>query len=76
LRLYREGKLYSSRKPWHIIIKHHVYHIIILKHVICRVVPAFEEVDVIEQVSGEELSLVGFEPEVGVFEPELVVSSE
>jgi hypothetical protein len=41
-----------------------------------RVVPAFEEVDVIEQVSGEELSSVGSEPEVGVVEPELAVSSE
>jgi hypothetical protein len=41
-----------------------------------RVVPAFEEVDVGEQVSGEELSLVGFGPKVGVFEPELVVLSE
>jgi hypothetical protein len=41
-----------------------------------RVVPAFEEVDVGEQVSGEELSSVGSGPEVGVFEPESVVASE
>jgi hypothetical protein len=41
-----------------------------------HVVSAFEEVDVVEQVSGEELSLVGSRPEVGVFEPKLVVSSE
>jgi hypothetical protein len=41
-----------------------------------RVVPAFEEVDVVEQVSGGELSSVGSGPEVGVVEPELVVSSE
>jgi hypothetical protein len=41
-----------------------------------RVVSAFEEVDVVEQVSGEELSSVGFGPKVGVVEPELVVSSE
>jgi hypothetical protein len=41
-----------------------------------RVVSAFEEVDVGEQVSGEELSSVGSGPKVGVFEPELVVSSE
>jgi hypothetical protein len=41
-----------------------------------RVVSAFEEVDVVEQVSGEELSSVGFGTEVGVIEPELVVSSE
>jgi hypothetical protein len=34
-----------------------------------RVVPAFEEVNVGEQVSGEELSLVGFGPEVEVFSP-------
>jgi hypothetical protein len=37
-----------------------------------RVVPAFEEVDVFE----EELSSVGSGPEVGVFEPELAISSE
>jgi hypothetical protein len=41
-----------------------------------RVVPAFEEVEVGEQVFGEELSLVGSGPEVGVFESELVVVSE
>jgi hypothetical protein len=41
-----------------------------------RVVPAFEEVDVVEQVSGEELSSVGSGPEVGVSEPESVVSLE
>jgi hypothetical protein len=76
LRLYREGKLYSSCKPWHIIIKHHVYHHIILRHVYARVVPAFEEVEVGEQVSGEELSSLGSRPEVRVFEPELTVSSE
>jgi hypothetical protein len=41
-----------------------------------RVVFPFEEVDVGEQVSGEELSSVGSGPEVEVFEPELVISSE
>jgi hypothetical protein len=41
-----------------------------------RVVPAFEEVDVVEQVFGEELFLVGSGPDVEVVEPELVVSSE
>jgi hypothetical protein len=41
-----------------------------------RVVPAFEEVDVGEQASGEELSSVGSGPEVGVFELESVVASE
>jgi hypothetical protein len=41
-----------------------------------RVVPAFEEVDVGEQVSGEEVSSVGSGPEVGVFEPELAILSE
>jgi hypothetical protein len=41
-----------------------------------HVVPAFKEVDVGEQVSGEELSSVGSTPEVGVFEPEFAVSSE
>jgi hypothetical protein len=41
-----------------------------------RVVPAFEEVDVVEQASGEEQSPVGFGPDVGVVEPEPVVSSE
>jgi hypothetical protein len=41
-----------------------------------RVVPAFEEVDVVEQASGEEQSPVGSGPDVRVVEPELVVSSE
>jgi hypothetical protein len=41
-----------------------------------HVVPAFEEVDVVEQASGEGLSLVGSGPDVGVVEPEPVVSSE
>jgi hypothetical protein len=41
-----------------------------------HVVSAFEEVDVGEQVSGEELSSVGFGPEVGVFELELAIASE
>jgi hypothetical protein len=41
-----------------------------------RVVPAFEEVEVAEQVFREELSSVGFGPEVRVFEPELVIASE
>jgi hypothetical protein len=41
-----------------------------------RVVSVFEEVDVGEQVSGEELSSVGSGPEVGVFEPELAISSD
>jgi hypothetical protein len=41
-----------------------------------RVVPAFEEVSVIEQASGEELSSVGSGSDVGVVEPEPVVSSE
>jgi hypothetical protein len=41
-----------------------------------RVVPAFEEVDVVEQVCGEELSSVASGPEIGVFEPELAISSE
>jgi hypothetical protein len=41
-----------------------------------RVVPAFEEVDVVERASGEEQSLVGSGPDVGVVEPELVISSE
>jgi hypothetical protein len=41
-----------------------------------RVVPAFEEVEVGEQVSREELSLVGSGPEVKVFEPELAITSE
>jgi hypothetical protein len=41
-----------------------------------RVVSAFEEVDVVEQASGEEKSSVGSRPDVGVVEPEPVVSSE
>jgi hypothetical protein len=41
-----------------------------------RVVLAFEEVDVVEQASRGEQSLVGSGPDVGVVEPELVVSSE
>jgi hypothetical protein len=41
-----------------------------------HVVPAFEEVDVGEQVSGEELSSVGSGLEVRVFEPESVIASE
>jgi hypothetical protein len=41
-----------------------------------RVVPAFEEVSVAEQASGEEQSSVGFGSDVGVVEPELVISSE
>jgi hypothetical protein len=41
-----------------------------------RVVPAFEKVSVTEQASGEELSSVDSGPDVGVVEPELVVSSE
>jgi hypothetical protein len=41
-----------------------------------RVVPAFEEVKVDEQVFEEELSSVGSGPKVGVFESELVVASE
>jgi hypothetical protein len=40
-----------------------------------RVIPAFEEVDV-EQASREEQSPVGSGPDVGVVEPELVVSSK
>jgi hypothetical protein len=40
-----------------------------------RVVPAFEEIDVVEQASGEEQSPVGSVPDVRVVEPELVVSS-
>jgi hypothetical protein len=38
------------------------------------VVPAFEEVSVVEQAFGEELSSVGSGPDVGVVEPEPVVS--
>jgi hypothetical protein len=41
-----------------------------------RVVPTFEEVDIVEQVSGEEQLMVGFGSDVGVGEPELVVSLE
>jgi hypothetical protein len=41
-----------------------------------RVVFAFEEVNVVEQVSGEESSSVGSRPDVGVVEPKPVVSSE
>jgi hypothetical protein len=41
-----------------------------------RIVPAFEEVDVVEQASGEEQSPVGYGSNVRVVEPELVVSSE
>jgi hypothetical protein len=41
-----------------------------------RVVPAFEEVEVGEQVFGEELLSVGSGPEVGVFESESVIVSE
>jgi hypothetical protein len=41
-----------------------------------RVVPAFEEVAVAEQASGEELSSVGSGPDVGVLESESIVVSE
>jgi hypothetical protein len=41
-----------------------------------HVVSAFEEVDVVDQVTGEELCSLGSRPEVGVVEPELVVLSE
>jgi hypothetical protein len=41
-----------------------------------RVVPAFEEVNFVEQASGEELLSVDFGPDVGVVEPEPVISSE
>jgi hypothetical protein len=41
-----------------------------------HVVPAFEEVSVVEQAFGEELSLVGSGPDAGDVEPEPVVSSE
>jgi hypothetical protein len=41
-----------------------------------RVVPAFEEVDIAEQASGEELSSVGSGPEVGVLESASVVALE
>jgi hypothetical protein len=41
-----------------------------------RLVPAFEEVDFVEQAFGEELSSMGSGPDVGIVEPELVVLSE
>jgi hypothetical protein len=41
-----------------------------------RVVSAFEEVEVTEQASGEELSSVGSGLDVGVLESESVVMSE
>jgi hypothetical protein len=41
-----------------------------------HVVPAFDEVNFVEQASGEEQLLVGSGPDIGVVEPELVVSSE
>jgi hypothetical protein len=41
-----------------------------------RVVPVFEEVNVVEQASEEEQSSVGSGPDVGVVELEPVVSSE
>jgi hypothetical protein len=41
-----------------------------------HIVLAFEEVNVVEQASGEELSSVGSGPDVGVVEPEPVVLSE
>jgi hypothetical protein len=41
-----------------------------------RVVSAFEEVNVVEQASREEQSSVGSGPDIGVVEPEPVVSSE
>jgi hypothetical protein len=41
-----------------------------------RVVPACEEVSVAEQAFGEEQSSVGSGLDVGVVEPEVVVSSE
>jgi hypothetical protein len=41
-----------------------------------RLVPAFEEVEVVEQVFREEQSPVGSGPDVGVVELELVISSE
>jgi hypothetical protein len=40
------------------------------------VVPAFEEVSVVEQASGEEQSSVGSGPDAGVVEHKPVVSSE
>jgi hypothetical protein len=39
-------------------------------------VPAFEDVEVVEQASREEQSPMGSGPDVEVVEPELVVSSE
>jgi hypothetical protein len=41
-----------------------------------RVVFAFEEVNVVKQAFGKEQSSVGSELDVGVVEPEPVVSSE
>jgi hypothetical protein len=41
-----------------------------------HVVPAFEEVDVVEQASGEEQSPVDSGPDVRVVEPKPVVSSD
>jgi hypothetical protein len=41
-----------------------------------RIVSAFEEVDVVEQAYREGLSPVGSGPDVGVVEPEPIVSSE
>jgi hypothetical protein len=41
-----------------------------------RVVFAFEEVNVVEQASGEEPSSVGSGSDIGVVEPEPVISSE
>jgi hypothetical protein len=41
-----------------------------------RVVPAFDEVEVVEQASGEEQSPVDSGPDVRVVEPEPVASSE
>jgi hypothetical protein len=41
-----------------------------------RIVPAFEEVDVVEQASGEEQSPMGSGPDVGVVEPKPVISFE
>jgi hypothetical protein len=41
-----------------------------------RIVPTFEEVNVVEQASGEEQSPVGSAPDIGVVEPEPVVSFE
>jgi hypothetical protein len=41
-----------------------------------RVVSAFEEVDFVERASRDEQSPGGFGPDVGVVEPEPVVSPE